>query len=76
MGTPHRGSSVAYWTSYLANILRIAQLGTATNSQLLTDLQNNSRPLADISQRFVERGANLNILTFFELEPYHGILVS
>lgn len=76
MGTPHRGSDLAYWTTYLANILRVAQFGTATNSRLLADLQKNSRTLADISKQFVERGRDLNILTFFEQELYHGILVS
>lgn len=76
MGTPHRGSNSAYWTTYLANILQIAQLGTATNPRLLADLRKNSPTLADISKQFVERGRDLSILTFFERELYNGILVS
>lgn len=76
MGTPHRGGDLAYWATYLANILKFVQFGTATNSQFLDDLQKNSRTLADISKQFVERGQKIDILTFFEQERYLGTVVS
>lgn len=76
MGTPHRGGDLAYWANYLANILKIALLGTRTNPRLLADLQKNSPALADISKQFVERGQKLDILTFFEQERYLGTVVS
>ena len=76
MGTPHRGGDLAYWATYLANILNIALLGTRSNPRLLVDLQKNSPALADISKQFVERGQELDILTPFEQERYLGTLVS
>jgi hypothetical protein len=68
MGTPHRGSNVAYWSKVLANIVRTTQLGNNTSSELLADLQKNSRILSDISTQFVERGSALQIRTFYETE--------
>jgi protein SERAC1 len=68
MGTPHRGSNVAYWSKFLANVLHTTQLGNNTSSQLLSDLQQNSRILSEISTQFVERGSALQIRTFYETE--------
>lgn len=68
MGTPHRGSSAASWTEFLARALHAAQLGTGTNTDLLSVLKKNSRTLSDITRQFIERGANLQIRTFYETE--------
>jgi protein SERAC1 len=68
MGTPHRGSNVAYWSKILANVVHTAQLGNSTSSRLLSDLQKNSSILSEISSQFVERGSALQIRTFYETE--------
>jgi len=77
MGTPHRGSDVAFWTDFLARALHIAQFGAGTNKNLVSSLKKNSRLLSDISDQFVERSANLQIRTFYEMEKldYMNILV-
>ncbi|KAL8654315.1 MAG: hypothetical protein Q9226_003490 [Calogaya cf. arnoldii] len=68
LGTPHRGSDVAYWMGFVARAFQTAQLGTGTNSKLLEALEKNSSTLSNISQEFVERGAGLKIRTFYETE--------
>ena len=70
MGTPHRGSDLAWWSSFLANILRVATVSTSTNPKLVTALKNESTGLSDISTQFIERGANLKIYTFYETERF------
>lgn len=40
------------------------QLGTGTNTEILGTLEQNSATLSNISQKFVERGAKLQIRTF------------
>ena len=72
---PHRGSDVAYWASYAANLLEHAQLGFGTNSYYVKALQKKSPELAEISQQFIERGANLQIRTFFETKKMGNQLV-
>jgi hypothetical protein len=68
MGTPHRGSDIAYWAGFAAHALRVAQLGTGTNDSLLRALERKSKTLLDISQQFVDRGTTLQIRTFYERE--------
>ena len=68
MGTPHRGSDVAYWTDVVARALHILQLGMGTNGNLLLALKKNSPILSKISQEFVERATGLQIRTFYEVE--------
>ena len=67
-GVPHRGSDVAYWGAFAANLLKIMQLGFGTNTRSVKDLERNSATFANISQQFIERGANLPIRTFYETE--------
>lgn len=54
----------------LANMLRAASLGASTNVQLVRDLQSRSEVLRGISRRFVEIGAELQILSFWETERF------
>jgi hypothetical protein len=68
LGTPHRGSDIAFWTEFLAHTLHIAQFKTGTNKNLVTALKKDSKSLSEISSQFVQRGANLEIITFFETE--------
>jgi hypothetical protein len=74
-GVPHRGSDVAYWGNFAANVLTVAQLGFGTNSRFVYALQRNSRTFAEISQQFIERGSKLDIRTFYETEKMHAMLV-
>ena len=67
MGTPHRGASAASWGDFVARALQALQMNTATNRNLLSDLEKNSEALWQISQQFVERASTLTIRTFYEI---------
>ena len=67
-GTPHRGAALASWSTILANVLKAATMGRNTNSRLSKSLELNAQELLDISESFVDRGKNLQILSFYELE--------
>lgn len=73
LGTPHRGSRIATWASIVASAARAAQLGTGTNSGLVTLLSSNSNALWDISTQFVERAEGLHIRTFYETEAMEAM---
>lgn len=75
LGTPHRGSDVAWWATFPANLLKALQLGSGTNTAYLDALVKNSAEFSLTSQQWVERSAGLKIRTFFETERLHGILV-
>lgn len=75
LGVPHGGSDVAFWGNIAAHVLRAATLGTTTNSQILENLQKSSTGLTDISKQFVDRGKDLQILTFFETQKLKGSVV-
>jgi hypothetical protein len=66
MGTPHRGSGVAYWANFAASVLKALQLQTSTNRNFLSALERNSGTLRQITEQFVERSAPLEIRTFYE----------
>lgn len=72
---PHRGADMAYWANFAANLLQITQLGFGTNNSFVHSLKRNSETLADISQQFIERGARLQIRTFYETEKLCNQLV-
>jgi hypothetical protein len=67
-GTPHRGSSVATWSTLLANTMSAARLGTATNKVLSRDLQTQSEVLQQISKSFVQRAKSLQLISFYETD--------
>jgi hypothetical protein len=64
-GVPHRGADLAFWLNFAANLVKVPSFG-GTNTTFVAVLQSNSRTFADISQRFIERGACLEIRTFYE----------
>ena len=74
-GVPHRGSDLAYWSTYAARLISTVQLGLGTNKSFVEALTRNSQTFADISQSFTERAAPLKIKTFYETEKLHGLLV-
>lgn len=67
-GTPHRGADLARWGTMVARMLRAASLGLSTNVRVVSELQARSEVLRGISRRFVERGRELKILSFWETE--------
>lgn len=72
MGTPHRGSDLAFWSSMLATIGNLFVLGSL-RTDLLQDLQNKSDTLGSICSQFVERAQLLHILTFYERLRIKGL---
>src|SRR5271155_1030670 len=76
LGVPHRGSDVAFWATFAANILQFGQLGLGTNPAYVKALQRNSTTFANISTQFVERAAPLSIRTFYETERMANQVVS
>jgi hypothetical protein len=68
LGTPHKGSSLAEWSTIFASILRAASFGTSTNKKLAQSLYVQSEVLRDISKSFVDRGKSLIILSFYETD--------
>src|SRR5271155_2065542 len=76
LGVPHRGSDVACWATFAANILQFGQLGLGTNPAYVEALQRNSLTFANISTQFVERAESLLIRTFFETERMGNQVVS
>jgi hypothetical protein len=73
-GVPHRGSEVAYWGNFAANLLKMPLLGN-TNTKFVAALQKNSETFANISQQFIEHGSSLQIRTFYETKKAYNQLV-
>jgi len=69
LATPHRGSGTAAPAEFASKLLRAAQLGTGTNTKLVTSLRQNAEILWDISCQFVERASGICIRTFYEADP-------
>ncbi|KAF3766683.1 hypothetical protein M406DRAFT_233005, partial [Cryphonectria parasitica EP155] len=67
-GTPHRGSSLAVWSTVLGNIASVATFGSKTNRKLSQDLKMDSVSLQSISKSFVDRAKNLQIISFYETD--------
>ncbi|PWW73473.1 hypothetical protein C7212DRAFT_220039, partial [Tuber magnatum] len=68
MGTPHRGSTIADWTKMFASIVDSVLVGTRMRSDLLKDLQTNSRALQEITSSFKYRTSGLQFVSFYEQE--------
>jgi protein SERAC1 len=67
-GTPHRGSSLANWSTVLGNIASFASGGSQTNWKLSQHLQTKSEQLHQISKSFVDRAKALQIFSFYETD--------
>jgi hypothetical protein len=63
MGTPHRGSDLAFWGKILASIAKAAFLHPTKN---ITELQNNSSTLMDVSEDFRSIVGKYSIVSFYE----------
>ena len=75
LGVPHKGSDSAWWANFVANALKGASIGLATNNALVADLRKDSSALSTISKQFIERGRDLSIYTFYERLRLKGVLV-
>ncbi|KAJ3537607.1 hypothetical protein NM208_g4450 [Fusarium decemcellulare] len=77
MGTPHQGSNIADWTSFLTNSIQIVSGNRIVRNDLLKDLRTHSSTLLEISKSFLPRSSNLAIMSFVEtqVEPPLTVLV-
>lgn len=75
MGTPHRGSDVAFWSKFFRSFANTLTLGNIRTS-LLKDLEPKSETLWNISSAFIQRGKSLKkIFSFYEQHTIGGVLV-
>ena len=65
LGTPHRGSDLAFWGAVFSRIADFAVFGRM-RTDLLQSLNEKSKELGDICSQFVERGIPLQIFTIYE----------
>ncbi|KAN0120203.1 ankyrin [Hyaloscypha variabilis] len=70
MGTPHRGSDLAFWGKILASIAKAAFLHPTKN---ITELQNNSSTLMDVSEDFRSIVGKYSIVSFYEDTKIKGV---
>jgi hypothetical protein len=75
-GVPHRGSDVAFWADFPVKITKYASIGFRGNDKFLDALKRDSKDWRELSESFVERGADLRIRTFYETEKIGNLLVS
>ena len=75
LSVPHKGSDIAWWGNFAANILNSASMGTSTSRKLIKDLKKHSPALMDISKQFVPRSQGLTVYAFYERRKTGPILV-
>lgn len=74
MGTLHRGSKVADWSSMVSGIAKVMFLSPPR--RLLDDLKTNCKALSDISEDFINIVSRFTIKSFFEEnKSIHAIIV-
>ncbi|KAI0454754.1 hypothetical protein F5B21DRAFT_514460 [Xylaria acuta] len=77
MGTPHQGSNIVNWTSFLRNAIQFMSGTNLVRTDLIGELSTHSTTLLEISKSFLPRSANLTIMSFIETqsEPPLTVLV-
>jgi hypothetical protein len=70
-GTPHAGSGAANLSRVLRNVVKF--LGS-TRVDLLRNLERNSIQLEEIAEQFVERAAELKILSVYKGRPLSSLV--
>ncbi|KAK6954785.1 hypothetical protein Daesc_004754 [Daldinia eschscholtzii] len=68
MGTPHQGSMLVDWTSFLRNLIHITSGTQLLRTDLVQELSTHSPTLLEISKSFLPRSIRLNIMSFIELQ--------
>jgi ankyrin repeat protein len=72
LGTPHRGSDVAFWGNLLAKLADVFTLGSI-RTELTEDLKRKSHMLGTICSQFVERSESLHrIFSIYERQRTKG----
>jgi serine/threonine-protein phosphatase 2B catalytic subunit len=74
-GTPHKGSDVAYWGTYAAQLVKAIQFSYGTNTNFVMALQRNSATFAEITKQFTLLATDIRIRTFYETEKLAGQLI-
>jgi len=74
---PHRGSDFAFWSKFVIELSKFAQLDLKGNPNFAAVLETNLARLADISGQSVERlqSLSIDIRTFYESDKFHNLLV-
>lgn len=72
LGTPHRGSDIAFWNKTVGKIADFA-LFDGIRTDLLKTLEPKSIELGDICSMFVERAVPLQIFTIYERIKMKGL---
>ncbi|KAH6879994.1 hypothetical protein B0T10DRAFT_412368 [Thelonectria olida] len=77
MGTPHQGSDIVNWTSFLTNAVQLVSGNQIVRTNLVKDLSTHSSTLLEISKSFLPRSSGLTIMSFVETqaEPPLQVLV-
>lgn len=71
-GTPHNGSSIATCGKIIANIVAACSpLNPAR--KLLSNLQKDSQVLFEITEEFLQKAPELQLISFFEMEATNFI---
>jgi hypothetical protein len=65
LGTPHRGSDLAYWSEILIKLAHVAVFGRC-RQDLLNNIELKSTEMGAICSQFVELGIGLQIFSLCE----------
>ncbi|OHE97572.1 hypothetical protein CORC01_07187 [Colletotrichum orchidophilum] len=71
-GTPHQGSDLAVWASFLGGLGRVVRL---RNTRVVDDLKRWSNPLVELTTAFAEMWERFDITTFYETKKTHGVMM-
>ncbi|MCJ1286213.1 hypothetical protein MMC26_005558 [Xylographa opegraphella] len=70
LGTPHKGSDVASWGSFLEWLCRaVPKKAIDTSDQLIEALKSNSETLQNIDRQFAQLIENFHLFFFHEAKP-------
>ncbi|KAJ2972222.1 hypothetical protein NUW58_g9231 [Xylaria curta] len=75
MGTPHQGSNIVNWTSFLTNAIQIMSGTNLVRTDLIKELSTHSHTLLEISKSFLPRSADLTIMSFIETQSEPPLMV-
>ena len=68
LGTPHKGSDLAFWGTVFTKLADFAVFGRM-KTELIECLKPKSKELGEICSQFVERGIPLQIFSIYDELP-------
>lgn len=71
-GTPHQGSDIAGWGSFLGGLGSVIGI---RDSNLVRELQTWSSPLLELSTVFADLAPRFQLTSFFEENKTNGVMV-